>query len=172
MAEKGYSVTNQVTRENGNVHGHIMHMGPVEFSIPEDAERRPGKDGEYWNWTATLKGGARINLQAYGECRPGDTATFHVELREKKLAHERGGYRFLYAKLTQTNEAATQQFVVADGGYLQKVEELRNRHITVLWCPQQKHFGGMVFAPLAVPLPQQRGKSQKLQRRKAKPASA
>lgn len=164
---KGYSTTNPTVRPNGAIHSHIMHMDRVEVTIPENAEIRPGADGDYWNWTVPLKNGGRINMQAYvPDVQPGTTIVLTAELREKMLAKEKGGHKFLYVKFKPTNGEATTQMVVADGAYLLKVEDLSNKDIEVVWCPQQRHYGGVVFAPILVGLPEMRGKSHHVSRKK------
>lgn len=158
---KAYSVTNQVTRENGNTHGHIMHMGPVEFEIPQEAVQRPGADGDYWNWEMQLPDGTRILLQAYGPAAvPGRTATFQVEVREKQFSKQKGGHKFIYCKLRSTDEAATHSFDVAGGGYLRQLEDFGHPDIAIVWCPQERHDGGVFFAPLLVPVPPNRSRSR------------
>lgn len=164
---KTYTTSNPIEFDSGLVYSHICNAGVAEFTIPANATLRPGRDGDYWNWTVNVAGGS-INLQAYSpDASPGATATFAVEIREKQLPPNKGGYKFLFMKLKPTETAADTTVLVVGGGYLRQVEDMRNTAITTVWCPQQKHDGGIVFAPLAVPLPRQRPTSHVVRKKAA-----
>lgn len=165
---KTYTTSDPMSFPGGHTYSHICHAGVAEFTIGEDATMRPGRDGATcWNWTEKFEGGT-INMQAYGEdAAPGKTVVRAVEIREKKLAKNKGGYEFLFLKLTPTEEPADTQVMIADGAYLRKVEDFGNKAITTIWCPQIKHDGGVVFASLQTPLPAQRPTSHMVQRNKA-----
>jgi hypothetical protein len=150
---KAYTTSNPVVRDNGATHSHVCDVERVEMTIPEDAEQRPGADGDYWNWIFELANGGRINLQAYGpQAQPGATATFDVEVREKKLPKNKGGFAFVYVKCKPANLPANAQLVVTDGATLRQVDDIANPAVTTIWCPQQKHDGGIIFAPLDIDL--------------------
>jgi len=165
---KTYTTSDSITFPGGHTYSHICHAGVAEFTIGIDAQQRPGRDGTTcWNWTEKTPEGTTVNMQAYGDdAAPGKTVVRAIEIREKKLAKNKGGYEFLFVKLTETDEPVDSQLVVAGGAYLRKVEDLGNQAITTIWCPQVKHDGGIVFASLHTPLPAQRPTSHQVQRNK------
>ena len=164
MAWKPYKTKDAVVRDNGATHSHIVTVGAVEVTIPEHAEQRPGSDGDYWNWTANLKGGGRINIQAYTG-QPGETLVLDAEVREKMLPKSRGGHKFLYMKLKPSTVAKpTMQMHVGDGTTLLRAEAMKNAAVTTVWAPQQQHYGGVVFASINAPMPEPRAKSRKVSR--------
>ena len=165
---KVYTTSDPITFDGSDLtYSHVCDAGVAKFTIPEHATMRPGRDGDCWNWTEKVAGGS-INVQAYGpDAKPGATATFEVEVREKMMSPKKGGYKFLFLKLKPTDAEIDSQVVVANGGYLRTVEDLDNEAISTVWCPQQKHEGGVVFAPISVTLPAQRPTSHQVQRKKA-----
>jgi len=150
---KPYTTSDTITFDNGLKYSHVNDAGVAEFTVGEDATMRPGRDGDCWSWTENVDGGS-VNVQAYGpDAKPGVTGTYEVEVREKQLPAERGGYKFLFLKLKPTQAVVDSIVIVANGAYLRKVEDIDNPAITTIWCPQQKHDGGIVFASINVPLP-------------------
>lgn len=160
-----YATFDTIVFDSGLSYSHIMNLGVAEFTIPDNAVRGKGRDGGYWGWNEKVNGG-KVNLQAYiGE--PGDTVILHAELREKKLAPEKGSYKFLFLKLTATDAEVDTQVVVGNGAYLRRVEDEADAdaEVTTVWCPQQKHDGGVAAAPLGVQLPAKRPTSHKVSRK-------
>lgn len=161
-----YTTSDPFVSPNGITYSHIEHAGVAAFTIPEDAEQRPGRDDNIcWNWTEPFPGG-RINMQAYGpDAKPGASIVRAVELREKKLADDKGGYRFMFLKLTETDAVADCQVAVLPGICLTKLEE--DDVVKVVRFPQTKHDGGIVIAPLAYELPKPRPTSHRVTRNTA-----
>jgi|AntRauTorcE11897_2_1112592.scaffolds.fasta_scaffold33150_2 hypothetical protein len=161
-----YTTSDTITFDSGLKYSHVCHAGVAEFTVGADATVRPGRDGDCWSWTEKFAGGT-MNVQAYGpDAKPGATGNYNVEVREKQLPADKGGYKFLFLKLTPAEAAVDSNVVVVTGAYLRKVEDLANAAITTIWCPQQKHDGGIAIASINVPLPAERPKSHMVSRNK------
>lgn len=152
-----YEITDTEVHENGAKHSQIVHPHTViNITIPEEAAwcENPGTGETYYTFNTEVDGGAKILIQVYG-AEPGDAGNFKLLVREKQLPKKKGGFKFIYCKLIATDEPANAEAEIKSGAYLRSLMTWRNHdRITLIECPQQKHFGAVVIAPFGIDLPE------------------
>ena len=148
----GYTITETIARFNGATYSQIEHPEAfIEVTIPDDAKEciHPEVGDTYYTFNTDIGGGA-ILVQAY-ETKPGETATFQLFVREKRI---KAGYKFLYCKLVKTDKAANAEAEIVCGAYLADLKKWSNiDQCTLIECPQKKHDGAVVIMPANMELP-------------------